>query len=130
MKVLQVLVLMFCFAVLTNAQSSDSKPTFSGTVYDDNGAAIAKSVVKISGVDNFERTIFTDENGAFEINLAAGNYSIEVSSAGFQNYKVEKYRIAPAYKGKLNLDIVLEVRPCDDCHWIEGKPIKKDTKPN
>lgn len=108
----------------------DEKCILKGTVYDDYGAVIANSIVLIRGAKNFEKIVFTNEDGIFETNLSAGNYSIEVSSTGFQNFKLEKYRIAPVYKGKLNLDIVLEVRPCDDCHWIEATPVKTDKKPD
>jgi len=130
MKILQVLALMFCFAILANAQNKDTKTNFLGTVYDDYGAVIGGSIVLIRGKDNFEKIVFTNEDGIFEADLSAGNYSIEVTSAGFQNFKIEKYRIAPTYKGKLNLDVVLEVRPCDDCHWIEATPVKTDKKPD
>lgn len=125
MKVLWTLVLIFYLVSFAEAQDRRLKTKLSGTVYDDNGAVIVNSKVSIRGKDNFESIVFTNEEGIFEINLADGNYSIEVTSPGFQTFKLEKYRIAPAYEGKLNLDFVLEVGPCSDCHRIEVEPIKK-----
>jgi hypothetical protein len=85
--------------------------------------------VKFRVADKNEHSVRTNEDGVFEINLKSGNYAVEVESPGFQTFRLEKYRIAPSYKGKLYLDIVLQVGPCGDCHMIEAEPVK-GTKPN
>jgi hypothetical protein len=101
-----------------------------GVVYDDNGAVIPGVIVKFRGSNSIERTTKTNEAGEYEITLKAGNYSVETEGhLGFQPIKMEKFRVAPSYKGKMNLDLVLEVGPCKDCHWIEGRPVA-ETKPN
>ena len=129
MKILQILVLILGLAVFGNAQTTKETTTLTGLVYDDAGAVIANANVKFLGNDKIEKTVNTNEDGVFETKLKAGNYSIQVESPGFQIFKMEKFRIAPSYKGKMNLDIVLEVRPCDDCEWIIGEPIKENKKP-
>jgi hypothetical protein len=101
-----------------------------GLVYDDYGAVIPEAKVSFRGNDKIERNVRTNDDGVFEIKLEAGNYSIQVESPGFQIFRMEKYRIAPSYKGKMNLDIALEVHPCDDCEMIEGTPVKENKKPN
>ena len=129
MKTLQILILIICLAVFANGQTSKETTVLTGLVYDDMGAVITNAKIIFRGTDNTERIIFNNDEGVFEINLRAGNYSIQVESAGFQTFKIEKYRIAPSYKGKMNFDIVLEVRPCDDCEMIEGTPVKENKKP-
>lgn len=120
MKFLQTLFLIFGLFFVVHSQTTEKsvETVLSGTVYDDNGAVIPKAVIKAVGNDKKEVTAKTNDDGSFEIKLFPGNYSIQVESVevkGFQNFKIEKYRIASFYKGKMNLDIVLEVRPCDDC---------------
>jgi hypothetical protein len=101
-----------------------------GVVYDDNGAVIPGVIVKFRGGNNSERSTKTNEAGEYEITLKAGNYSVETESPpGFQTLKMEKFRVAPSYKGKLSLDLVLEVGPCPGCHGIEVGPIEAK-KPN
>jgi hypothetical protein len=101
-----------------------------GVVYDDNGSVVPSVIVKFRGSNNTERTTKTGESGEYEITLKAGNYSVETEGpSGFQPVKMEKFRVAPSYKGKMNLDLVLEIGPCKDCHWIEGRPVA-ETKPN
>jgi hypothetical protein len=120
-------------APATNDSSSlkdEKKVTvLSGTVYDELGAVIANAKITVRGPDGNDKLIKTNDDGVFEIKLIAGNYSIQAESPGFQVFKIEKYRIVPSYKGKLNLDVVLEVRPCDDCHWIDGDPVNENKKP-
>ena len=83
-----------------------------GVVYDDNGAIIPGVIIKFRGGKNTERTTKTSESGEYEITLKAGNYSVETESPpGFQTLKMEKFRVAPSYKGKMSLDLVLEIPP-------------------
>lgn len=119
MKILRILVLMFCLAIAANAQNFGNKTVLTGTICDDNGAVIQNAKIGVRGKDSFEQVVLTNEDGEFEIKLSYGNYSVEVSSAGFQTFKLEKYRIGASYVGKLTLDVVLEVGPCSDCHRIE-----------
>ena len=128
MKILQVLVLIVGLTIFINAQTSKEKTVLTGIIYDDLGAVITNAKITFRGTDNKEKVITPNDDGVFEINLSSGNYIIQVESPGFQVFKLEKYRVAPSYKGKMNLDIVLEVRPCDDCHWIEGTPVNENKK--
>jgi hypothetical protein len=99
-----------------------------GTVYDDNGAVIPGVLVRFKS-GNIVHVTKTNESGEFEVWMNSGNYSVEtVSPPGFQHLKMEKFRVAPSYKGKMSLDLVLEVA-CGECHGIEGVPVVQ-TKPN
>jgi iron complex outermembrane receptor protein len=124
MKVLRILVLLISLSIFANAQSSNETSVLKGLVYDDMSAVITNAEVTFRGADGKVKVVKTNSDGEFEVNLSAGNYSIEVESPGFQTFKLEKYRIAPSYKGKMNLDIVLEVGPCSDCHKIEAPVIQ------
>jgi hypothetical protein len=129
MKILRIFVLIIGLAVLADAQAAKETTVLKGVVYDDGGAIIEGANVTFRGGDNKSLLVKTNADGVFEINLKAGNYSIQVEYPGFQVFKLEKYRVAPSYKGEMNLDIVLEVRPCDDCHWIDAEPVKSNKKP-
>lgn len=112
---------------------SATQTILSGTTYDDSGAVIVYATVKFRGSDNIEQVTKTDEEGAFEIKLKAGNYFIQFEALGFQLLKIEKYRIAPSYKGRQILDVVLESgensEPCGysgvDC--LNQTPIENET---
>ncbi len=129
MKIL-FLLLFFGLSVFTYGQTNQETCILTGLVYDDNGAVIMNAVIRIRGADKIEKIFKTNDEGAFEIKLKAGNYSIQVESPGFQIFRVDKFRVSASYKGKQNLDIALEVGPCSDCHMIEGVPIKKGKNRN
>ena len=97
-----------------------------GTVLDETGAAIQNAKVSFLGENKLRNTYLTNADGVFAVNLSLGNYSIRVEAPGFQFFYLQKYRVAPSYEGKMNLDVVLEVKPCDDCNWIKNDPIKEN----
>lgn len=118
MKVLQNLILILSLIFIVHPQSILGKfiePILSGTVYDDNGAVVGGAIVKITGSDEKEFISKTNEEGVFEIRLFPGNYFIQVEMPGFQTFRLEKYRIAPSFKSRMNLDIVLEVEEVEPC---------------
>lgn len=112
---------------------SINQTILSGTAYDDNGAVIVYATIKFRGSDNVEQVTKTDDEGVFEIKLKPGNYFIQVESLGFKPLRIEKYRIAPSYKGRQILDVVLESggnsEPCGysgvDC--LNQTPIENET---
>jgi hypothetical protein len=130
MKILQILALIFGFTLYVNAQNA----VLSGIIYDQMGAAIGKANIEFRGTNNELRVVTTNEDGEYVINLASGSYSIEIEAVGFKVYKIENFNITKSYKGKMNLDVVLEVKPCSDptvnCDLIIGEPIKIPKKNN
>jgi len=60
-----------------------------GTVTDQNGAAVPGVTVTVSGPLG-EKTATTDSNGIFHVeNLIPGNYNVKVSNTGFKTTSVE-----------------------------------------
>ena len=60
-----------------------------GTVTDQNGAAVPGATVTVSGPLG-EKTTTTDGNGIFRVeNLIPGNYGVKVSNTGFKTTSVE-----------------------------------------
>ena len=119
MKILQILVLMFGFVVLVNAQ----KAVLSGTVYDANGAVIPAT--KITAINEKGERFETETNGegVYVLNLAFNLYDTKTSSdfkiakyeividreKGFEKFVLTDFKFVPSYKGRMNLDIALDV---------------------
>jgi carboxypeptidase family protein/TonB-dependent receptor-like protein len=100
------LVLICLF--LSLAMQSDG--TISGTVRDNNGAAIAGAAITIvNPVKNIKQTVATNDDGIFvSPQLPPGNYTIKVEKSGFK--KVEKSNIILITSDKLNVgEFVLDV---------------------
>lgn len=132
MKIFQVLVLIFGLTVLANAQKRERTTILTGNIYDEMGAAISKANVKFRGTDSKYRVVTTNEDGEYIVDLENGSYSIEIEAVGFKTFKIQNYKIAQSYKGKMNFDVVLEVKSCDDptvnCDFVTGEPVKTPKK--
>jgi len=73
---------------------SQSGFSVKGTVSDAGGAAIGHAVVTLYSIDRV-RVGRSDDNGAFVfVNLPPGIYEIQAESAGFQQRKIEAFKIA------------------------------------
>lgn len=119
MKILQILVLIFGFVVLVNAQ----KAVLSGTVYDANGAVIPET--KIIAINEKGERFKTETNneGVYVLNLPFNLYDTKNSAhfkiakyeiivdreRGFEKFVLKDFKFVPSYRGKMNLDIALEV---------------------
>lgn len=81
------LLLLFgvLFISVARAQSEAGSASLEGTVKDQNGAVIQGATVVVKNSEtNLERTVTTDANGSFTVNvLPVGNYEIRTESAGF-----------------------------------------------
>ena len=130
MKVLQILVLIFGLTVFANAQ----KVILSGTLADETGAVISNTKITATNTSGKTFLAYTNDDGIYQLEISNGIYSIEFEAAGFKIYKIEKYKVAPIIKGKMNLDVVLEVRDCNDplihCLELVGEPTKNKEKSN
>lgn len=99
----------------------------SGTVTDENKGAIAGTKVILRNETGRKLETLTNENGFFRLDVEDGKYSLEfIGTAGFMIKKFESVVLTKGYK---YLDVVLEVRPCDDCEMIESEPVKVNKKP-
>jgi hypothetical protein len=103
MKILRVLFLITCLAVLANAQ----KTVLAGTVYDNQGFIVAGA--KIFAKDKIGKiyTARPDNKGVYSIELATGVYDLEFQAQGFKRFKVKKYQIVKATENKMFFDVVL-----------------------
>lgn len=108
----------------------DDLTLLSGYIYDSNGAVIHDAEITFSDFGNKTiKTITTNSQGWFNIAMPNGLYSILVKAKGFKDFKIDRYFATGTRKG-LNLDVVLEVKSCDDstidCHSIIADPIKNN----
>lgn len=103
MKILKALFLVFCLTIFANAQ----KATLTGTVYDQQGAVIPGTLVKILDKNKKEYLAKSNDEGIYQIDLPANIYSIEVTADGFEKFKINQYRIVLSYKGKQVFDFGL-----------------------
>ena len=99
----------------------------SGIVKDTNEGAIPNTRVILTEQNGKRFETTTNENGYFRLDVLSGKYTLEFhGTAGFAVRKYENFELVKGYK---NLDVVLEVRPCDDCEMIESDPVKENKKP-
>lgn len=77
-------------------QSGGSEQSLAGTVFDPQGAVVPGAVVVLTNVDTKqELTLDTNDEGAFQFySLPTGNYSLNVSAAGFLPREVEPFPLA------------------------------------
>jgi hypothetical protein len=94
-----------------------------GKVKDTNGAIIPNTKVILTNERGKRTETITNDNGYFDFVVQSGKYSLEfIGTAGFAPKNIEKFEFGRGYK---YLDVVLEVRPCDDCELIVSDSIKK-----
>jgi len=100
------IILPFILVVEVSAQSTAS---IEGQVFDQNGAAIPNvKIVARSPAIGVERTVLSDDAGRYLLAaLPVGDYTIEVSAAGFKKQVVETLRIEVARK--ITQDFQLEI---------------------
>jgi hypothetical protein len=79
-----------------------------GTVLDKNESRIIGAVVKIENAE-FSRTVASDEEGVFEVEVPAGTYLITVEMDGFKKYELSSFRARAAARKRLS--IRMEVKP-------------------
>jgi hypothetical protein len=114
----------------TTIKNKEKLIVLSGVVYDISGAVIANAIVSVKTTGNWDIQTKTNEEGIFELKLLPAIYEIAFESAGFRKLTLSNFRVVNSFSGKINNDIVLEVKSCDDCEWIVGEPTKENKKPN
>lgn len=124
----------YSFELKLNAKDSKQPAIFEqlavikGNVKDANDAVIPNTRVILTDENGKRTETLTNENGYFRLDVQSGKYSLEfIGTAGFRAKKYENFELTKGYK---NLDVVLEVRPCDDCElMIQPAPVKENKKP-
>jgi hypothetical protein len=134
MKILQILVLMFCLVVVANAQ----KAILTGSIYDPSGAVIVKSKVTAINQKGEKFEALSNEEGVYVLNLPLDKYKpvldqkitkyeIVVEASGFEKYTLKDFKFISSSKEQMNLDFALDVFV--NVNWItvpiKNKNIKK-----
>ena len=117
MKVLQILSLILSLAVFANAQ----KTVLTGNVYDAYGALIVKSKVTAVNQKGEKFEAFTNEDGAYTLNLPyneyqpanvgfrIAKYDLIVEAHGFEKFTLKDFKVVGQYVDKMRLDFALDV---------------------
>lgn len=93
----QSLLSAAAMAALPDAPVPQGTSPLSGTVADQNGAAVAHAVVTITGENSsFQRSASTNRHGVFHFNaLPAGSYTVSVTGAGVRPMAPQPLVLAP-----------------------------------
>jgi hypothetical protein len=107
---------------------SDKKPliVLSGTVYDANGAVLVNARITATDETGRKFETVTNAKGVYELNLPYKNYEqqtdfrmtkygIAASHEYFETYVLKNFYIVPAYKGKMMLDLALNLAQTENC---------------
>ena len=137
MKVLQILVLIFGFTVIGNAQ----KAVLIGTVYDANGAVIVNARVTAINQKGEKFEAFTNTDGIYILNLPfnlydtkntknfrISTYEIIAEAKHFERFVLKDFKFVPAWNGKMNLDIALDVMESNNCEPGGCLPMRESIK--
>ena len=133
MKILQILVLMFCLVVVMNAQ----KAILTGSVYDSGGAVIVKSKVTAINQKGEKFEALTNEEGVYILNLLLDEYKpildqkitkyeIVIEALGFEKYTLKDFKFISSSKGQMNLDFALNVGVMIDTYPVPSKNRNKN----
>lgn len=128
MKILQILVLTLVLLVLTVGAVAQ-KAVLSGTVYDANGAVIPETKITATNEKGEKFETVSNSEGIYILNLAFNQYDTRKSAdfeiaeyeitvereKGFEKFVLKKFKFIPSYKGKMNLDIALDVAENTNC---------------
>lgn len=101
MKYLALPILVFVFAVCSNAQA------LTGTIYDPNGAVIPRASIKALDEKGISSIVSSNDQGKFEIRLAPGLYALEVSCPGFITIKYREFLMVNSTYTRMMQDFVL-----------------------
>ncbi len=104
-----ILVVTLVLSAIGSAAAQTSKGFVTGTVEDQNGAAIANAAVKITNLTTgVVRDGVADSSGSFRIDAVdPGAYMVEVSAQGFKTAKLDRIEVNAAQT--LNIPLRLEI---------------------
>lgn len=119
MKVFRIALLVMGLSYCVGAQ----KTMLSGTVYDAYGAVIVGASVTATDRENRRYETKTSDDGVYSLslpfneyasrdknkNFRLARYEITVSAYGFEKAVFKDFRLVPAYGGKMQFDIGLDV---------------------
>jgi hypothetical protein len=100
-----LVIFLFCGGVF----AQEFRGTITGTVTDQNGAAVPGASVSVKSIDtNATSTVTTNSEGSFTVPLLQpGGYSVSVTGQGFKTSTRENVRVGVS--DRLTLDFTLEI---------------------
>lgn len=112
-------LLLLAFAAAAAAQSNKAEIT--GSVTDQNGAAVKDAAVKITNpATGYTREVKTSDDGAYSAPaLDIGLYNVEVSAPGFKTERRDAVKLNVG--DKLGLDVVLQPGQVTDVVTVTGE---------
>jgi hypothetical protein len=103
MKILLIIVFISLFSCFAAAQ----KISFSGTVFDYNGALVpGAKVTATADKSNIQSVGISNDQGQFQLELEHGMYAIEVTRTGFLTIKYSEFLIVNSASG-MKMDFVM-----------------------
>ena len=100
------LSLMLALALCANFAVAQATATLRGQVADEFGGAIVGAEVTLIDAKNVEKTVTTNDRGAFVFNdVAAGKYFLRIIANGFALYEQEAVEIAVNRRDPLNIKL-------------------------
>src|SRR5919197_3217024 len=114
-------VALMLAACVVNSFAQSNKAEITGSVTDQNGAAIKDATVKITNpATGYTREVKTSGEGSYSApSLDIGLYDIEVSASGFKTEKRDAVKLNVG--DKLGLDIVLQAGQVSDVVTVTGE---------
>ena len=123
-----LLLTVAVFAQTDNKREPSGARVFlTGTLYDINGSVIVRARVVAYRADGKEFEGTTNEEGAYKIEVPLAVYSVVARAEGFCARRIDQFRVVNSTFGKMALDFVLEVSPCE-ARDLPGKKSEKKSK--
>jgi len=106
-RFLAIVVLLVAAGPWLHAAENGSS-NLSGVVTDPTGAVISGAQVLVQAIDGLNQTAITDGAGAYSFtSLPEGQYEVQATAPGFQDYRRTKIAISSASPAELNIQLAL-----------------------
>jgi hypothetical protein len=100
---------LFCVVLAALPLFAQSTGSFTGTVLDDTGAAVAGAAVSVSDPSTgFRRSTVTNDDGNYFVGgLGAGTYDVTISAPGFKKYEAKRVILRVGEKLRVDTKLVI-----------------------
>jgi hypothetical protein len=104
---LSLFLLVLAFAATSSLVAQTFRGGIAGSVQDSTGAAVPNAKILLTGTDTgFKREMVSTSSGDYSFqDLPLGDYSVEVTSAGFTTKKVEHIAVRPGQVYALDIKL-------------------------
>jgi len=100
---------LFCVVLAALPLFAQSTGSFTGTVLDDTGAAVAGAAVSVSDPSTgFRRNTVTNDDGNYFVGgLGAGTYDVAITAPGFKKYEAKRVILRVGEKLRVDTKLVI-----------------------